>query len=135
MNLAPKAEDFATAEDMAEDPRYRSNDPFAKPQGGASSDPLAELARLIGQSDPFAEAHRRAAPRTDQRAADDEAPIDWRTRPLPDPFRAQPSAPPAYSDPIASQGATSQVHHRQPSHAQPPQAPLPSFIQQPHASS
>ena len=37
--------------------RYRSNDPFssrAVGPDGHGSDPLAELARLIGQNDPFA---------------------------------------------------------------------------------
>lgn len=47
--------------------RYRSNEPFssrAVGPDGHSSDPLAELARLIGQSDPFAAAQAReqAAP-------------------------------------------------------------------------
>jgi hypothetical protein len=59
---------------MADDPNqrpYRSNEPPTRTVPGAapapSSDPLAELARLIGQSDPFAEfgrdnEHRAAAP-------------------------------------------------------------------------
>ncbi len=40
--------------------RYRSSDPFASTpdQGGHGNDPLAELARLIGQSDPFADLAR-----------------------------------------------------------------------------
>src|SRR5438105_8896524 len=110
MNLAPKAEEFATAE-MAEDPRNR--DPFATPQGGASGgDPLAELARLIGQNDPFAELNRnqrgadpRGAPRQEQRAPSAAPSVDWRSSPPPDPFRTQPSAPPAYTDPFAAHGS------------------------------
>src|SRR5262245_66251212 len=42
---------------MADDnnARYRSSDPPTRgPEPAAANDPLAELARLIGQSDPFA---------------------------------------------------------------------------------
>ena len=67
---------------------YRSNDPYrrssnpAEPRDTAlgGTDPLAELARLIGQSDPFAETVRRqpqdAAPRAAQRPQEDAG--DWR---------------------------------------------------------
>jgi hypothetical protein len=66
---------------------YRSNDPYrrsanqaeAPEQSFGGSDPLAELARLIGQSDPFTETVRRppeaAAPRA-QHGYDE--PNDWR---------------------------------------------------------
>src|SRR5437773_472406 len=106
MKLAHKTEEAPVAE-MAEDPRYRSNDPFARPQGaGSGGDPLAELARLIGQNDPFSDFNRNAAraPAPPERA---EAPsLDWRSTPAPDPFRnAQPAAPPAYTDPYAGHGA------------------------------
>lgn len=73
---------------MADDPKlrsYRSNDPYrqagepSRPSEQAS-DPLAELARLIGQKDPFAEFgrsnSRQAARRTDD--APTTAPDDWR---------------------------------------------------------
>ena len=44
---------------MADDnnARYRSNDPYGRgpAAAGPASDPLAELARLIGQNDPFSE--------------------------------------------------------------------------------
>ncbi len=62
---------------------YRSNEPPARGAPAATpssaSDPLAELARLIGQSDPFAEfgrdnARRGAAPRAAEPAADWAAP-------------------------------------------------------------
>jgi sporulation related protein len=58
--------------------RYRSNDPFARTPGpdGQGSDPLAELARLIGHSDPFSDVGRDprvAAPREPQHY-DDPAP-------------------------------------------------------------
>jgi hypothetical protein len=47
---------------MADDnnPRYRSSDPSSRgPSSAPASDPLAELARLIGQSDPFADLGRK----------------------------------------------------------------------------
>jgi len=62
---------------------YRSNEPPTRSAPAATpsaaSDPLAELARLIGQSDPFAEfgrdnARRGAAPRAAEPAADWAAP-------------------------------------------------------------
>ncbi len=76
---------------------YRPNDARSAPQGtsAAANDPLAELARLIGQSDPFAEfgrdAARRAAP---PRPAD--APADWPAPPA-NPAHAQAPAAPAPS--------------------------------------
>jgi hypothetical protein len=62
--------------------RYRSSDPYgAPPAGQSASDPLAELARLIGKNDPFAELGR-----TSQHAA---AP-----QPTSDPFRSAAIAEP-----------------------------------------
>jgi hypothetical protein len=73
---------------MADDNRYyRSNDSYAGDEAAASSDrqenpvsdSLAELARLIGQTDPFADLRRqaaRAAEQVQRRAADE--PADWR---------------------------------------------------------
>src|SRR6266849_749307 len=54
---------------MADDTRpYRSNEPYRRAAGATSpgeqaagSDPLAELARLIGQTDPFAEFGKTSA--------------------------------------------------------------------------
>ena len=61
---------------------YRSNDPYRRDAGpldakdaGAGTDPLAELARLIGQTDPFADSARNNAPGTEQHAAPAS---DWR---------------------------------------------------------
>jgi hypothetical protein len=56
--------------------RYRSSDPYDRPNGPAS-DPLAELARLIGQNEPFADLGR------DSRAAPSASPIPSALR---DPF-------------------------------------------------
>src|SRR5216683_349504 len=51
----------------AQDDHGRGNDPHAANR--AESDPLAELARLIGQTDPFAmgRANVKAQPRAEQR--------------------------------------------------------------------
>src|SRR5215471_19268529 len=72
---------------------YRSGAPFPQRNssgssnhaGGQGGDPLAELARLIGQHDPFADLGR-GAPARDQRAAPRELPPpspppadDWRS--------------------------------------------------------
>jgi hypothetical protein len=78
------------ADDQSQRP-YRASEPpvrsAAKPSG---NDPLAELARLIGQTDPFAEfgresARRASAPQPGERS-------DWNTQPLGSPFASQ-SAP------------------------------------------
>jgi hypothetical protein len=93
--------------------RYRSSDPFARPSGpdGQGSDPLAELARLIGQSDPFSDIGRDprvAAPREPQHYDDpahraepsyedhsgDRAAYDTRYDP---PYSPEPA--PYYADP------------------------------------
>jgi hypothetical protein len=53
---------------MADNRSYRSNDPYrraaepSRPSEPAGGDPLAELARLIGQNDPFAEFGRNQRP-------------------------------------------------------------------------
>jgi SPOR domain len=86
------------ADDQSQRP-YRASEPpvrsAAKPSG---NDPLAELARLIGQTDPFAEfgreSARRAPPQPSERS-------DWNTQPLGSPFASQPSAAPRA--PVASQ--------------------------------
>ncbi len=59
---------------MADDnhARYRSSDPFGRGLGtaGQTNDPLAELARLIGQNDPFADLEREARAAREQAASD-----------------------------------------------------------------
>jgi hypothetical protein len=78
------------ADDQSQRP-YRASEPpvrsAAKPTG---SDPLAELARLIGQTDPFAEfgrepARRAAAPQPGE-------PADWNAQPLGSPYAPQAGA-------------------------------------------
>src|SRR6266702_5806668 len=76
---------------MADDPRYRSQrpDPYAqdrasRPASGPQDDPLAELARLIGQDEAFIAASREGArtrPRDRQRERDrDTSAPNWLTR-------------------------------------------------------
>src|SRR3954469_959680 len=49
---------------MADDntARYRSNDTFGRGPAAPATDPLTELARLIGRNDPFSEYGRTARP-------------------------------------------------------------------------
>ena len=76
------------ADDQSQRP-YRASEPpvrsAAKPSG---NDPLAELARLIGQTDPFAEFGRDSARRA--AAAQPGERSDWNTQPLGSPFASQP---------------------------------------------
>jgi hypothetical protein len=78
---------------MADDnsARYRSNDSFDRGPAAPASDPLAELARLIGRNDPFSEYGRTARPA--------EAP----PQPAPDPGArygtSLPPAPPFHNEP------------------------------------
>lgn len=70
---------------------YRANDPYRDAgdqarANGPASDPLAELARLIGQGDPFAELGRdqaRSAHQPGGRAPAAPAAEDWRYNPPP----------------------------------------------------
>ena len=76
---------------MADDSRlrsYRSNDPYrraAEPappsEEAGARDPLAELARLLGQSDPFAELGRSNPRPREAQDAPTMAPADWRSAP------------------------------------------------------
>jgi SPOR domain len=62
----------------------RSDDPYARDtrpaSGGQGNDPLAELARLIGQEDPFAQLGRRGQAVADPHADPSRAP-NWLARP------------------------------------------------------
>jgi hypothetical protein len=82
---------------MADDNRYyRSDDPDARAASdrpvSAASDPLAELARLIGQTDPFADLRRQAARagQPDHRPAIYEHDDGQDTEPQPPGHRSQP---------------------------------------------
>jgi hypothetical protein len=80
------------ADDQSQRP-YRASEPpvrsAAKPSG---NDPLAELARLIGQTDPFAEFGRESARRASAPPPGERS--DWNTQPLGSPFAAQGGAAP-----------------------------------------
>ena len=52
--------------------------PRDAPRDAGGSDPLAELARLIGQSDPFADFDRNGGHASEPRPRADSAPSDWR---------------------------------------------------------
>jgi hypothetical protein len=84
--------------------RFRSTDPLGRGSGpsGPANDPLAELARLIGQNDPFAEfGNRPQAPQPDQGdlgsqgSYDDSDPTQSHNEPPAEPYAPQPA--PAYS--------------------------------------
>jgi len=90
---------------MAEDTRKRpdfSSDYSSTPARDSASDPLAELARLIGQSDPFSDGVKRPhKPLDGLKSADRPAP-EWLARPASssdqdyaDGPQAQPYVPPA----------------------------------------
>ena len=73
---------------------YRSSDPYrraAEPsrlsEDASARDPSAELARLLGQSDPFADFGRRHSRQRQQEAYDAPAtvPDDWQDAPTPEP--------------------------------------------------
>src|ERR1700730_11821778 len=63
---------------------YRSNEPTRRasaptaPRDAGGSDPLAELARLIGQNDSFAELGRSSGHAAEGRPRADSPPSDWR---------------------------------------------------------
>jgi hypothetical protein len=71
------------AEDTRNRPEYSSDSHASKPARDPAGDPLAELARLIGQSDPFNDISRRSAARKplDTFKADDRPAPEWLARP------------------------------------------------------
>lgn len=89
------------ADDHTQRP-YRSNEPPTRDTSAAASDPLAELARLIGQNDPFAEFGRDSA----RRAVPSSAPA-WSAPP------AQSAAPPPEAQPYGAP-VTRQSHANSP---------------------
>ncbi len=88
---------------MADDnsARYRSNNSFDRGPEPAT-DPLAELARLIGQNDPFSEYGRTVRP---------AAPSP---QPAPDPgarYDSSLPAPPFHSEPVQPYAHQPAAHH------------------------
>jgi SPOR domain len=62
------ADDHTLGSYRSTDPQRRASEPARPNEQAGSGDPLAELARLIGQSDPFAEFGRSSARRTARQA-------------------------------------------------------------------
>jgi cell division protein FtsN len=129
---------------MAEDnsARYRSNDSFGRgaAQGAPASDPLAELARLIGRNDPFSEYGRTAA---SPAAAVPPAQPEFSTSPLPPTppvtsayghVPAQPDPPPSFlSRPVSQFDNPPQRYAEPPQYAEPAQyaEPVPPRYSEP----
>src|SRR5437588_12988327 len=67
---------------MAEDTRKRPDFSDQSPNPAPASDPLAELARLIGQSDPFTDLSKYAARKPLDSVKNDDRPApEWLARP------------------------------------------------------
>src|SRR2546423_14989987 len=67
---------------MAEDTRKRPDFSDHSSDPAPASDPLAELARLIGQSDPFTDLSKRAARKPLDNVKNDDRPApEWLARP------------------------------------------------------
>jgi hypothetical protein len=119
------------ADDQSQRPYRASEPPPARGSGKTGSDPLAELARLIGQTDPFGEFGRETARHSPP--AQSAARADW-NQPLGTSYTAQYSgdaraAAPRYADdnypaapasPLIPQDYGSQRYEHQPYEAQPP---------------
>lgn len=80
---------------MADDTRKRPDSSDHSSNSASGSDPLAELARLIGQSDPFTDLSKRAARKPLDSVGNDDRPApEWLARPA--------SSEPEYDEPHAS---------------------------------
>ena len=87
---------------------YRGNETPARAAAAAGNDPLAELARLIGQNDPFSEFGNNA--RRAPAARQPELAPAW----PPEPARLSPSSPPPQPAPFAAPQFAPQEFVRQP---------------------
>src|SRR6266436_3966167 len=104
---------------MADDKRLRAQRTSGRgghlPDEGASGDPLAELARLIGQSDPFSDYGRRDGRNPPPRDAQPQPGSDWRRQAasMP-PYDAPEEAPraPSRSEPRFSESYSSRDPYR-----------------------
>src|SRR5882724_7071142 len=77
---------MSMADNRRNRPEYSDDAYESKPQGTPQGDPLAELARLIGQNDPFADVSRQDLGRQVARkpldvAANDRPAPEWLSRP------------------------------------------------------
>ncbi len=78
------------ADDQSQRPYRASEPPVRGPAKAQGSDPLAELAQLIGQTDPFGEFGRESARRTP--APQPEEPTDWNAPPASTAYAGQTGA-------------------------------------------
>jgi len=119
------------ADDQSQRPYRASEPPPVRGSGKTGSDPLAELARLIGQTDPFGEYGRETARHSPP--AQSAARADWNQplgasytaqysgdAPAPAPRYADDSYPAAPASPLIPQDYGSQRYEHQPYEAQPP---------------
>src|SRR5215212_4393831 len=90
---------------MAEDTRKRpdfSSDNSPNPSRDSANDPLAELARLIGQNDPFNDVGKRAARKPLDSVKNDDRPApEWLARPASSSEEYEEPHPPAYVPPAS----------------------------------
>jgi hypothetical protein len=91
------------ADDQSQRPYRASEPPVRGPAKAPGSDPLAELARLIGQTDPFAEFGRDTVRRAPPQQAGDRS--DWDTPPAGSPYAPQAGADPQSFAPAQRSGA------------------------------
>jgi hypothetical protein len=115
-------------DDHTQRPVLRPNEPAARSAPAKASpsgnDPLAELARLIGQNDPFSEFGRDANRRVAPPPQPQELAHDWDAQPA-----GAGMAPPRAAEPRAPQGAGNDYYDQAPVAA--PQSFAPSFGRQP----
>jgi sporulation related protein len=120
---------------MAEDHNrpHRSSESIARTgqaRGSSSgSDPLAELARLIGQSDPFGDAMNAPARMAESAGAPPK--VDW-TAPSTQPHHEQSFAPGQYSSAPAEQDHAPAQNYAQPAYDYTQQSYQPHAYAQPH---
>jgi SPOR domain len=88
------------ADDQFQRPYRASEPPVRGPAKTSGSDPLAELARLIGQTDPFGEFSRESA----RRAPTPVEHSDWNAQPAGTPYAPQAGADPRAPVPLQRSG-------------------------------
>lgn len=103
---------------MAEDTRKRpdfSSDYSSDTPRESGSDPLAELARLIGQSDPFTDLAKSNPRKPFEAVRNDDRPApEWLARPATpehDDYDTQPAPHQTYAQPTAHQSYVPPAHH------------------------
>ena len=109
---------------MADDnsARYRSNESFGRGPAAPATDPLAELARLIGQNDPFSEYGKDTRPAAAPPQPGPEPAARYGTNLPPPQFHSEPAQPQAHQ-PYAHQPA---AHEPEPAPRYSPE-PAPSY--------